>query len=222
MFGCCVIIAPVHNLNAYVFSFDLQVAKFYERGQMFLCVDCGDVADGFPMLVWTDIITKFHSGDQADKPFKAEWDKAKLARVAKMKRLQDIEVLPAWQQSHVDRHSTCGVRISCWYKFCPEDEYSGHFGLAPLLSRLFPLLLEDGLTVAQGLLVRPTADAESVDALRHMRDFEIFRQFDHTLCEQVLAPHHVIPPAEPADTLKAAHTKYMAEQKTASSLVYVC
>ena len=45
----------------------------------------------------------------------------------KLKRLADIEVLPAWQESHVDRSSICGVRVSAHFKLIDSDSHLAKF-----------------------------------------------------------------------------------------------
>ena len=51
--------------------------KFYKRGAIFFCVDCGDIAGGFPLKEWVVIVKEFYSGDIADQDFKKQWMTAK-------------------------------------------------------------------------------------------------------------------------------------------------
>ena len=75
----------------------------------------------FQLKEWVVIVKEFYSGDIADQDFKKQWMTAKEERVKKLKRLADIEVLPAWQESHVDRSSICGVQVGAHFKFMDSD-----------------------------------------------------------------------------------------------------
>lgn len=134
---------------------------FYKRGAIFFCVDCGDIANGFPMKDWAVQVKEYHSDEVADRDFKKQWATAKEERVKKLRRLADMEVLPAWQERHVDRSSFCGVLVSAHLKFMDSAAHHGRFLVYPLASRVFPLLLEDGITVSDGVLIRPTGNLRS-------------------------------------------------------------
>ena len=166
--------------------------KLYKRGQLFFCIDCGDIADGFPMKEWVVIVKEYHSTEVADRDFNKQWNIAREERRKKLKRLADIEVLPSWQESQVDRSSICGVRVSAHFKFMDSESHHSKFKVYPLSSRVFPLLLEHGITVADGVFIRPAGSPEEAEPFETMRDVEVFRQFHHSLEEHVLAAGRAI------------------------------
>ena len=83
------------------------------------------------MKDWAVIVKEYHSDDVADRDFKKQWNNARKESVKKLKRLADIEVLPAWQESHVDRSSICGVRVSAHFKFMDSDSHLAKFKVNP-------------------------------------------------------------------------------------------
>ena len=165
------------------------------------------------------IVKEYHPTEVADRDFKKQWNTAREERRKKLKRLADMEVLPTWQESQVDRSSICGVRVSAHFKFMDSESHHSKFKIYPFSSRVFPLLLEDGITVADGVLIRPTGSPEEVEPFETMRDVDVFRQFHHSFEEHVLAAGRAMRALEPSDTLKAAHIKFMLEQKTATFCV---
>ena len=173
------------------------------------CVECGDVADSFRLLTWADIVKSYQS--KSCTIFKDNFEKAR----ARHRALMDDPHSPLpWLPEAVHRHSTTGIRVSAWYKCVPDDDYTSSFGILPPQSRLHNLMLEDGATMAQGLLV-PRKPGGDVPELWHCRDVEVFRQYSTDLQKKLLIPEKSLREAESSDVAVDNHKMMMKEQAKA-------
>ena len=124
---------------------------------------------------------------------------------------------PLYIPASVGRNNVCGIRVSAWFKFCPEEEYVQSFGLAPPALRLFPLLLEDGVTTEKGVLVtRSPGDREHVS---HMRGVAIYRDQGNIHHTELLDFMDSFREQEAPDTMLAAHKAVMDENVVARCCV---
>ena len=185
--------------------------KFYTPQQ---CTDCGDTCDSFPKLSFAQICKSYHAGGE----FKSDFDAAKARKMAikEAQSRQEAVPLPAFQQAAVNQFHGCGVKVSAFFKFCPEDEYVQSFGIAAPVARLVPLLLEDNTTVERGVLIRRTrGDSPEV---RHMRDVELYRYHDNVQQTKLLDFLESLRGDEASDTLESAHKKELDTHVSARCL----
>ena len=186
--------------------------KFYSPEQ---CTVCGDVADTLPLMLWGGICRSYHAGGD----FKTDFDAARHRRKLQLEAQASQQPLPPPTYAHqsVDRSNGCGVRVSAFFKFCPEDDYVQSFGIAAPAWRLHPLLLEDGVTTEKGVLIRRKR-GDSPD-VRHMRDVELYRFQDNAQHTRLLDLLESLREEEAADTLVAAHKEVMDKEVTARCCV---
>ena len=186
-------------------------AKFYMVGQ---CTDCGDVANSFRLLQWSEIVKMYQN--KAAPQFKENFE---LARTRHHKLLEDPAAAAEWLPELVRRTSKTGIRISSWFKFFEEDDYIETFGVSPLLSRVYELLLEDGMTKEKGLLV-PKLKGQDLSHIDYCRDVEVFREYDHELLKTLLEPQSAMRELESVDVCHDAHKRFMRDHAQAS--LFVC
>ena len=81
---------------------------------------------------------------------------------------------------------------------------------------LHNLMLEDGATMAQGLLV-PRQPGGDVPDLWHCRDVDVFREYSTDLQKKLLIPEKSLRKAESSDVAADNHNMMMKEQAKARS-----
>ena len=91
----------------------------------------------------------------------------------------------------------------------------------PLPSRVYELLLEDGMSKEKGLLV-PKLKGQDLSHLDHCRDVEVFRQYDHVLLKMLLESQSALREDESVDVCRDAHNRFMRDHAQASCFVCVC
>ena len=138
-------------------------AKFYMFGQ---CTDCCDVANSFRFLSWAEIVKMYQN--KAAPEFKQNFE---LARERHFRLQEDPTLVPAWLPESVQRTSSTGIIISSRFIFSRRTIASRICCVNPLPSRVYELLLEDGMSKEKGLLV-PKLKGQDLSHLDHCRDVE--------------------------------------------------